>query len=31
MEVRGDVTVPELDNFRWLTVAHPASPTSPSC
>jgi catechol 2,3-dioxygenase-like lactoylglutathione lyase family enzyme len=23
MEVRVDVTVPELDNFRWLTVAPP--------
>jgi predicted enzyme related to lactoylglutathione lyase len=22
-EVRSDVTVPELDNFRWLTVAPP--------
>jgi uncharacterized glyoxalase superfamily protein PhnB len=24
MEVRSDVTVPELGNFRWLTVAPPA-------
>jgi uncharacterized glyoxalase superfamily protein PhnB len=24
MEVRTDVTVPELGNFRWLTVAPPA-------
>src|ERR1700748_3700370 len=23
MEVRADVTVPELGNFRWLTVAPP--------
>src|SRR5215218_3014012 len=23
MEVRSDVTVPELGNFRWLTVAPP--------
>jgi uncharacterized glyoxalase superfamily protein PhnB len=23
MEVRQDVTIPELDNFRWLTVAPP--------
>lgn len=25
MEVRDDVTVPELGNFRWLTVAPPKS------
>jgi catechol 2,3-dioxygenase-like lactoylglutathione lyase family enzyme len=25
-EVRSDVTVPELGNFRWLTVAPPAQP-----
>jgi uncharacterized glyoxalase superfamily protein PhnB len=24
MEVRSDVTVPELGNFRWLTVAPPS-------
>jgi catechol 2,3-dioxygenase-like lactoylglutathione lyase family enzyme len=26
MEVRSDVTVPELDNFRWLTVGPPNQP-----
>jgi catechol 2,3-dioxygenase-like lactoylglutathione lyase family enzyme len=26
MEVRADVTVPELGNFRWLTVGPPAQP-----
>jgi catechol 2,3-dioxygenase-like lactoylglutathione lyase family enzyme len=26
MEVRTDVTVAELDNFRWLTVAPPGQP-----
>ena len=26
MEVRADVTVPELGNFRWLTVAPPGQP-----
>jgi catechol 2,3-dioxygenase-like lactoylglutathione lyase family enzyme len=26
MEVRNDVTVAELGNFRWLTVAPPAQP-----
>jgi catechol 2,3-dioxygenase-like lactoylglutathione lyase family enzyme len=26
MEVREDVTVPELGNFRWLTVAPPGQP-----
>jgi catechol 2,3-dioxygenase-like lactoylglutathione lyase family enzyme len=25
-EVRADVTVPELDNFRWLTVGPPGQP-----
>ena len=30
MELREDVTVPELGNFRWLTSASRASPTSPS-
>jgi predicted enzyme related to lactoylglutathione lyase len=26
MEVRSDVTVPELGNFRWLAVSPPAQP-----
>jgi len=26
MEVRADVTVPELGNFRWLTVGPPGQP-----
>jgi catechol 2,3-dioxygenase-like lactoylglutathione lyase family enzyme len=26
MEVRVDVTVPELGNFRWLTVSPPSQP-----
>ena len=26
MEVRNDVTVPELGNFRWLVVAPPGQP-----
>ncbi len=26
MEVRSDVTVPEMGNFRWLTVGPPAQP-----
>ena len=26
MEVREDVTVPEMGNFRWLTVGHPGQP-----
>jgi predicted enzyme related to lactoylglutathione lyase len=26
MEVRADVTVPELGNFRWLTVGWPGQP-----
>jgi catechol 2,3-dioxygenase-like lactoylglutathione lyase family enzyme len=26
MELRDDVTVPELGNFRWLTVGHPGQP-----
>ena len=30
-EVRSDVTVAEMGNFRWLTVGRPASPTSRSC
>ena len=25
-EVRSDVTVPEMGNFRWLTVSPPAQP-----
>ena len=25
-EVRSDVTVPEMDNFRWLTVSPPGQP-----
>ena len=27
MEVRSDVTVPEMGDFRWLTVGPPASPS----
>ena len=30
MEVRDDVTVAEMGNFRWLTVAPPGRPASPS-
>jgi catechol 2,3-dioxygenase-like lactoylglutathione lyase family enzyme len=30
MEVREDVTVPELGNFRWLASASRGSQTSPS-
>ena len=26
MEVRSDVTVPELGDFRWLTVSPPSQP-----
>jgi uncharacterized glyoxalase superfamily protein PhnB len=26
MEVRSDVTLPEMGNFRWLTVSPPAQP-----
>jgi catechol 2,3-dioxygenase-like lactoylglutathione lyase family enzyme len=26
MEVRADVTLPEMGNFRWLTVGPPAQP-----
>jgi catechol 2,3-dioxygenase-like lactoylglutathione lyase family enzyme len=26
MEVREDVTVPELGNFRWLTIGQPGQP-----
>jgi catechol 2,3-dioxygenase-like lactoylglutathione lyase family enzyme len=26
MEVREDVTLPEMGNFRWLTVGHPGQP-----
>jgi len=26
MELRGDVTVPEMGNFRWLTVGVPGQP-----
>jgi catechol 2,3-dioxygenase-like lactoylglutathione lyase family enzyme len=29
LELRDDVTVPEMGNFRWLTSACPGSPTSP--
>ena len=30
-EVRGDVTLPEMGDFRWLTVAPPGSaPSTPS-
>ena len=28
MEVRSDVTLPEMGNFRWLTVGPPARPMS---
>ena len=28
MEVRADVTVPEMGGFRWLTVSHRKSPIS---
>jgi len=28
LEIRDDVTVPEMDNFRWLTVALPGQETS---
>ena len=31
MEVRSDVTLPEMGNFRWLTVAPAGQPTSRSC
>ena len=30
MEIRDDVTLPELGDFRWLTSALPASPRSRS-
>ena len=30
-EVREDVTMPEMGNFRWLTVAPPAAARPPSC
>jgi catechol 2,3-dioxygenase-like lactoylglutathione lyase family enzyme len=26
MELRDDVTIPEMGNFRWLTVGHPGQP-----
>jgi predicted enzyme related to lactoylglutathione lyase len=26
MELRDDVTMPEMGNFRWLTVGHPDQP-----
>lgn len=29
MEVRDDVTVPEMGNFRWLTVGPPGQPDFP--
>jgi predicted enzyme related to lactoylglutathione lyase len=28
LEIRDDVTVPEMDNFRWLTVALPGQETA---
>jgi catechol 2,3-dioxygenase-like lactoylglutathione lyase family enzyme len=31
LEVRADVTLPEMGNFRWLTLARPGSPISRSC
>ena len=31
LELRADVTVPELGNFRWLTVGPVGSPTSRLC
>ena len=31
MEVRSDVTLSEMGDFRWLTVGPRASRTSPSC
>ena len=31
MEVRADVTMPEMGNFRWLTVGRSTSRTSRSC
>ena len=31
LELRADVTMPELGNFRWLTVGLPGQPTSRSC
>ena len=31
MEVRSDVTLPELGDFRWLTVGPAGRRTSPSC
>ena len=30
MELRDDVTMPEMGNFRWLTVGHPDQPESRS-
>jgi catechol 2,3-dioxygenase-like lactoylglutathione lyase family enzyme len=30
MELREDVTVPELGNFRWLSVGVPGQPDGPS-
>ena len=30
-EVRTDATLPELGDFRWLTVSPAGSPTSRSC
>ena len=29
MEVRADVTLPELGNFRWLAVSPPGAPRPP--
>ena len=31
MEIKCDVTLPELGDFRWLAVALPARTTSRSC
>ena len=31
MEVRMDVTLPELGNFRWLTVGPAGQPDVRSC
>ena len=30
-EVRADVTMPEMGDFRWLTVGPPGQETSRSC
>ena len=31
MEVRSDVTMPEMGDFRWLVVGPPGRTTSGSC